>query len=436
MSNLDEAYLKASRRKLAHLYIDMAHNVTRIYNRVPVHVAFDLVAHSVLGFTFKGQRVQRGWVEGLIVGDTRVGKSEVAKQMLKHYGLGRMANCERVSFAGLVGGMQQIGKSWNINWGILPLYDRQMVVLDEASGLTTHQIGEMSGLRSSGIAEIVKIQQERTPARVRLLWIANRRKELDNRVDDLSYGVRAVAEVMGRVEDIARLDFALVVSETDVAEAVVNAKTRDKIEHRFTSEACHNLVLWAWSRKPEDIVFVDDTEDFILDAASTMSQKYSSEIPIVERSEQRIRLARLSCAMAARLFSTDESAKQLLVRKEHVQLVLDFLTASYNSKAMRYDKFSAYRKAMQTFSEADLATAIDRLKRSDAESLHAVVAYLNENEEVDKFGLAEATGWDMDTARQFIQLFTTRTRGLRPGPNRRLVKTPLMVAALKKLEVQ
>lgn len=431
---MDQVLLTAARRRLVEIYADLSHNVTRIYDRLPLHLAFDLVAHSVIGFKFKGEYVTRGWVEGAVIGDTRTGKSKVTEKMINHIGLGRHTNCERVSFAGLVGGMQQIGKSWNINWGLIPLFDRQMVALDEAGGLTTDQISEMSGLRSSGVAEIVKIQQESTWARCRLWWCANRRKAVDNRVDDLTYGVKAVPELFGRAEDMARLDFAIVVSETDVPESVMNAKTRAVVPHKYTAEMAHNLVLWAWSRKPDDIVFEDGCEDFILDVSTELSQKYSSEIPIVERSEQRIRMARLSCAMAARLYSTTDNIK-LLVKKEHVQLVVDFLVAAYNSKAMRYDKFSNIRKSMQSFTSVQLTEAVERLQRFQPESLPALAAYLNENEEIDKFGLAEATGWEMDTARQFVQIFTTKSRGLRPGQDRRLVKTPLMVVALKKLEV-
>lgn len=430
---MNEEYLKSARQRLFHIYKDLSHNVTLIYDRIPIHVAYDLVVHSVIGFTFKGERVERGWVEGLLVGDTRVGKSKVAKQLTKHYGLGRVADCERVSLAGLVGGLQQIGKTWNINWGLIPLYDRQALVLDEAQGLTVDQIGEMSGLRSSGVAELIKIQQERTPARCRLLWIANRRKASDNRIDDLSYGVRAVAEVMGRSEDIARLDFALVLSESDVSTDVVNAKTRAVVPHTYTSDTCHDLILWAWSRKPEQVAFTEGTEDFILDKATELSQKYASEIPLCERSEMRVRLARMSCAMAARLFSTDEKAERLLVRKEHVQLVVDFLVAAYNSKAMRYDKFSAVRKSMTHFTSEDLTSCVDRLKRFEPASLGALAAYLNENEEIDKMGLADATGMEMDMARQFIQIFTTKVKGFRPNQNRKLVKTPLLVTALKQI---
>lgn len=430
---MNQEYLAAARKRLGMIYKDLSHNVTKIYARVPVHVAFDLVAHSVIGFTFKGERVVRGWVEGLLVGDTRVGKSKIAKSLVGHYGLGRVADCEHVSLAGLVGGMQQINKSWNINWGLIPLYDRQMLVLDEAQGITVDQIGEMSGLRSSGVAELIKIQQERTPARCRLLWIANRRKPFDNRIDDLSYGVRAVPELMGRAEDMARLDFACVLSESDVPNEVINAGVREDVAHTFTPELCHALVLWAWSRKPEQVIFEAGCEDFILQAATEISQTYSSEIPIVERSEQRIRLARLACAMAARLFSTPDG-EALLVRAEHVQLVLDFLKAAYCASAMRYDKYSRVRKAATAFTPDQLASCVARLKRFEPDSLHALTAYLNENEEIDKMGIAEATGMDFDSARQFIQIFTTKLRGLRPTQNRKLAKTPLLVTALKQLE--
>ena len=132
-----------------------------------------MVYHSALGFFFQGQEIKRGWVEGLIIGDTRSGKSETAASLMKHYQLGEFVTGENTSFAGLIGGMQQNQKRWFVSWGKIPLNDRRLVILDEASGLSERDISNISGFRSSGIAEIIKIHQER-PMTTRLIWFNTR----------------------------------------------------------------------------------------------------------------------------------------------------------------------------------------------------------------------------------------------------------------------
>lgn len=436
---MDKAYLLAADRKLAQMYKDFSHNVTLIFQRPELHLAYDLVAHSPLGFVFKGEKVDRGWVEGMIVGDTRTGKTRIAKEMGRHYGSIRLVNCERVSFAGLVGGMQQIGKGWSIQWGVIPLADRRMVTADETTGLTVHQISEMSGMRSSGVAEIIKIHQERTRARCRILWISNPRSDFNRRISSYGHGVQTVPEIMGKAEDISRLDFALVASGDDIGEDVLNAHTRPTVPHTFTSEVCRNRLLWAWSRRPDQVHFVGNTENFILDKATELSRFYSSDIPIVEPSEQRIRLARLSTSMAAILFSTDKDGKQILVREEHVELVVHFLKRCYNSSSMRYDKFSQMKNALTKFTKRQLQECIDVVKRTSKSAggengLGALVAYLISTEDIEQMSFFDSTGWTRDDVRAFIRLFTTKVKGFKPGPNRRLQKTPLLIAALKILD--
>jgi DNA replicative helicase MCM subunit Mcm2 (Cdc46/Mcm family) len=90
-----------------------------------------------LSFDFDGKRIQRGWLELLIIGDTRTGKSEVAVRLCKFFNAGEVVSCEAASFAGIIGGLQQYGgaKEWSINWGAIPINDRRLVVLDECGGL-------------------------------------------------------------------------------------------------------------------------------------------------------------------------------------------------------------------------------------------------------------------------------------------------------------
>lgn len=323
--------------RLKDIAADLTSNVTRIYKREDLIHATDLVLHSVLGFSFQDQPVQRGWVEGLIVGDTRCGKSETLKTLIRHYRVGEIVTGENVSYAGLVGGLQQIQERWSITWGKIPLNDRRALVIDEVSGMPLTDIERMSGIRSSGIAEISKIQTERTLARTRLLWASNPRSARP--VNTYDSGAQIIKELIGKPEDIARFDYAIIVSTSEVPIEVVNARQLVKLPHQFNTELCHELIMWIWSRTRDQVIFTDEATQTCLDHASQFSKEYSSELPLVEPNEQRIKFARLGAAVAARVFST-EDGKNLLVKSEHVEVAATLLRRWYTNTNFNYRFFS------------------------------------------------------------------------------------------------
>lgn len=327
--------------KFREIHRDFEQNVTHIVGRSDLLTGIDLVYHSAIGFNFQGIPIQKGWLEFLCIGDTRTGKSETTEHMLRHYQLGEMSVAENTSYAGLVGGLQQTGdKRWFLTWGKLPLNDGRLFVIDEASGLSLDDISKMSGIRSSGIAEITKIQTERTTSRTRLIWLSNPRS--GNPMASYSHGVQAVAELIGKAEDISRFDFVVSAAKDEVSieeiNAIVDPNTR--VEHIYTSELCKLLILWAWSRKPDDIIFEPEATQLILEYAIEMGRVYSSQIPLVEGANQRIKLARMAVAAAARLFSTDSTGEKVIVKPCHVQFVYDYLEQIYGKPSLNYKGFS------------------------------------------------------------------------------------------------
>jgi len=106
---------------LRKLYATYAHNITKIYERFELHLAVDMVFHSVLAFKFDNEYVHKGWVDGIVIGDTRCGKGYVAEHLTKFYGVGEVVGAENCSYAGLVAGLQQYNKHWVVTWGkIIP----------------------------------------------------------------------------------------------------------------------------------------------------------------------------------------------------------------------------------------------------------------------------------------------------------------------------
>jgi hypothetical protein len=329
------------KQKFLEIHDDFENHVTHIIGRDDLLTGIDLVYHSVLSFNFQGIRIQKGWLEFLCIGDTRTGKSETTTRMMEHFQLGEMSVAENTSFAGLVGGLQQTGdKRWFLTWGKLPLNDGRLFIIDEASGLSVDDISKMSGIRSSGIAEITKIQTERTSSRTRLIWLSNPRS--GKPLSSYSYGVQAVPELIGKSEDIARFDFVITAAKGEVPIEQINAKidTNKTTPHVYTSRLCKMLILWAWSRKPEDIVFEEEATKLILKNAIAMGNAYSARIPLIEGANQRIKIAKLSVAVAVRVFSTDDTGEKVIVKVEHVQFAVDFINTIYKKPSLNYRGFS------------------------------------------------------------------------------------------------
>ena len=88
--------------KLKTLYTNYAHNITKIYEREDLHMCVDMLFRSVISFRFDNEFVKKGWMEMMVVGDTRCGKGYVAEKLLEYYGVGEVVNGENCSFAGLV----------------------------------------------------------------------------------------------------------------------------------------------------------------------------------------------------------------------------------------------------------------------------------------------------------------------------------------------
>jgi 5S rRNA maturation endonuclease (ribonuclease M5) len=318
---------------------DMANNVTHIYGRDLLHVAYDLVYHSVISFRVFDMPVEKGWLEMGVVGDTRTGKSEIAHKMIGHYRSGVLHSCEGSSFAGIVGGVQQIDGRWHMTWGVVPMNDRRLVVLDEASGLVDKNVIEqMSSIRSSGVAQITKIAAEETSARTRLAWIMN---PADGSMikDHPTAGIGALRTVVPNAEDIARFDFVIATAKGDVDSKIINSGFGEQHSPAYSSEDAEALIKWAWSLTRADVLISEAAAKAAVRAALDMGERYIADPPLVQSENVRFKILRIAAALAARTFSVTERGK-LRVNGEHVRDAVKFLDMVYEQEALGYARAS------------------------------------------------------------------------------------------------
>ena len=312
---------KAVSEKLKEIYDDLSANVTHIFERQPLHFIIDLTYHSVLLFNFDG-KLTKGWVETLITGDSSQGKSETIIRLMKHYELGERVECKNATVAGLLGGLQQVssGNRWFVTWGIIPTHDKRLVILEEIKGTSTEVIGKLTDMRSSGIAEIPKIEKRRTHARTRLIMVSNPRSDMP--LSAFNFGIEAVKELIGGLEDIRRFDAVLLTSAEQISVSMLNKLQLDrpKIKHRHTGNLCRSLIHWAWTRLPEQVIFTPEAIDDILSEATRLCSIFTEIIPIVDRGSMRFKISRLAIALACRTFSEQDSYA-VKVRSCHVKYI-------------------------------------------------------------------------------------------------------------------
>lgn len=328
------------REKFDEIHTDLERNVTYIWERRNVAFAVDLIYHTVLNFYFQEQYVKRGWGELLIIGDSGQAKTTIVERLMHHYRLGELHSGESSRRTGLVYNMQQNNKRWFLVWGAFPLNDGGLLTIDELSGLSEDDLAVMSDVRSSGIAKATGVITAETTSRTRAIYISNPRN--GRQLNSETYGVNAVLKLMGKAEDVRRLDLAMSVASGDVDPSLVNRPLKDlpPVPHVYTSDLCNTRVLWAWSRKPDDVIITDEATQRILESATEMGAKYSSKIPIVEAADQRIKIARLAVAAACCVFSSDETGQKVIVKPEHVDFVVDFMNELYCTKSFGYDRLS------------------------------------------------------------------------------------------------
>lgn len=428
---LRENSLQAITNKLSSMYTDFTFNIEgeKIIHREDLMLCYDLVFFSVLSFYFLDAIVQKGWTECLILGDERTGKTKVAQKMLKHYGAGDYKTLEGASLPGLIGGISQISDEKFFGWGILPLNDGHLVVLDEGNSLDIDGWSNLSSIRDTGIAERNIVgSTRRTLARVRLIILSNPRS-YGKKIEHYTSGIEAIKDLIGKNEDIARFDFAMIVTQKDIDLRTLNREEsyHHTMEHIYTSELNKLLVQWAWSRKPNNIKFTNDAKNEILRTAEEMGMKYTDTIPLVQRSVQRIKIAKLSVALACRLFSTLDGIN-VIVKKEHVQTIINFLYKVYDSPFFGYDNFTIFSSKDQNIESKDKVKEEIFLLTNPQKFVEKVLA----SKEILFEDLMDYTGYSRDRTKEFRK-FLVENNCIKRIKSW-YVKNPEFISLLKRIE--
>lgn len=354
--------------------------------------AMDLAYHTVLEFDFGNQKNIRGYLDTLVVGESRMGKSSTAEAMRKTYGLGAFVSLagNAATIAGLVGGSNKTnGGAFQTRAGIIPQNHRGLIIFEELGKSAANVLSELTDIRSSNEVRITRVSGTVTlPATVRMLALSNV-KNTDGVIKSIAsypHGIGVLTELVGTAEDIARYDLMCILSDRGARE--IDPYWKPSVP--FNEAAYRARVRWVWSRKPEQVIIPEDLGRFILEQANALNRVYDCHIKIFG-TEAWKKLTRIAIAVAGYLVSTDDSYENIIVTAEHVQYAVNLMKTLYDNPTFKLREYVAHERRYSEIDDAGIALLQDLYTQSPG-----MLQHLEVTSSTSKNALQAATGLEND----------------------------------------
>lgn len=385
----------------------------------------DLWYHTPKEFNFGYMKNIRGYLDGLIIAESRVGKSSTAQALSKIYNLGAIASLagSAATPAGLIGGSVKAGTSSQIRPGLIPRNHNKAIIFEELAKAKYSLMPELTDIRSSGIVRINRSTGDLTlPASVRILFLTNTKSDEEGIVRPImAYpnGIEIIKPLVGAVEDIARFDFIYILGDvpTDVNPLWTPPEG-------FTEKQLQTRIRWVWSRKVDQIKIASDIQRYIVDTATELNNKYMGSVKIFS-TETWKKLARLSIAVAGYTVSTDLEFNDIIVTKKCVDIARTLIESIYDNQIFKLKEYVDEERKQISCTLGDIECVKEMCVR-----FPSMMNYLENNNNIAKNTLLTISGLDISIFNETVQklskgYFITLTKN-------NIYPTPKLLIAIKK----
>ena len=312
--------------------------------------AIDFAYNTPLQFNFGTFKNVRAYLDTIIIGESRTGKSSTADALRELYGLGTFASLagNSATIPGLVGGSNKTATGFQTRAGIIPQNHKGLVIFEEFGKSNSSVITELTDIRSSNEVRITRVAGTITlPAMVRMISLTNPKNKDGNIRSIASYpnGIAVLTDLVSTAEDIARYDMIVILPDRGNAQIDPLWVPEEPLQERVYRDK----IRWVWSRTADQIIINKEIQLYIIEITNKLNKEYESHIKIFG-TEAWKKLSRLAIAVAAYTCSTDESYENIIVRKEHVDYARDFLVKLYDNPTFG---FKRYIQNERQFTEID-----------------------------------------------------------------------------------
>lgn len=302
----------------------------KIVDRKDAKLAAALTLHSPLYLSFEGELI-RGSLHTMFVGDTTTGKTEILRWIRDVLRLGEWGVGETSTRGGILFAVEP--KTDIIIWGLLPLADKGVALIDGLQGINPLEISHFrDALREQKVTVRMKVSGEAS-CRTRILAAANPKKVLDAYVDfaEALLDIRCIVDPV----DLARWDLPIRFYAKDVEVSKI-AKSQYQ-DPAIPVEVFRKHVLWAWSLKPGQIIFKKEAIEAIRKGFMDLNELAYSNLPLIHKGYKET-LARVAASFAI-LHHSSPDHQRVIVTDDHVNEATSFINDII--EAWQYELYAA-----------------------------------------------------------------------------------------------
>lgn len=363
--------------------------------------AIDFAYHTPLQFNFGHFKNLRAYLDTIIVGESRTGKSSTASTLRELYQLGTFTSLagNSATIPGLVGGSNKTSSGYQTKAGIIPQNHKGLIIFEEFGKSNNSVITELTDIRSSNEVRITRVAGTiALPAMVRMISLTNPKNKNGSIQSIASYpnGIAVLTDLVETAEDIARYDMIVILP--DKGNAQIDPLWEP--EQPLDIKVYRDRIRWVWSRTSEQIIISKDVQLYIIAMSNDLNRHYEGHIKIFG-TEAWKKLSRLSIAVAGYLCSTDDSYENIVVTKDHVDFAADYLVNLYDNPTFKLKEYVNYEKQYTEIDDEGVAALQDIYDKSPM-----LVLQLEQCSSTSRAILMAATGMEQSDLNKALNRMT------------------------------
>lgn len=344
------------KEQLDRLYESAKHHIAKHLN-YDIWLMTDLVFNSILDFKY-GESM-RGALDVFFLGDTQVGKSETTSKMTELYNFGHFLSLKTSTTIGLIGGSNKVDGAFCNTIGAIPRQHKRLVILEEFSGARPDFIKTMTDIRSSNELRISRVSGELVvPCKLRMITISNPINDESGNPRFLSTfpnGIMPLMELIKSAEDVARYDGFLLIPKV---ENRFNPFAYKLTGEEIPKECYEEKANWVVTRSEDNVKFADGVESYIWEKSEELNKLFECNFPLFGTTTSK-KLARFCVALASLVMSVDESYENIIVTKDIVDFMVEYLIKIYTSPVFKLREYALDYRSYSEYNDKDVKNLQD-----------------------------------------------------------------------------
>ena len=326
--------------------------------------AIDFAYHTPLQFNFGHFKNIRAYLDTIIVGESRTGKSSTADCLRNLYQLGTFTSLagNSATIPGLVGGSNKTSSGYQTKAGIIPQNHKGLIIFEEFGKSNNSVITELTDIRSSNEVRITRVAGTiALPAMVRMISLTNPKNKNGSIQSIASYpnGIAVLTDLVETAEDIARYDMIVILPDKGNAQIDPLWEPEEPLDQQIYKDK----IRWVWSRTSDQIIIGREEQLYIIEVSNELNKTYEGHIKIFG-TEAWKKLSRLAIAIAGYVCSSDSSYENIVVKKEHIDFARDYLIHLYDNSTFKLKEYVNYEKQYSEIDEEGIAALQDIYDKS------------------------------------------------------------------------